>query len=238
MQPMTDTLAPTQRQRGACYWPFLVAFAFLTVAGALIVWWALYGQEPEGAPLPSSPFVASADQAPTGPTAAVVADQTITPETMAPNRLMIPSLGVYAATDVTPQINGDLVINDDPTIVDRWDGSAPVIGTEGTVLLASHVTVNGAHGVLYDLGTLTAGARAYMTDAAGQVSEWQAESVQSVNKAKLPDMVWSGPKGRRQAVIVTCGGPVISVTDANGRTHRMHRDNVYVVFRPVERQAL
>ena len=232
---MTDTLAPTRvsaRRQRVSRWPFLVAFALLTVAGAFSIWWAFNGQEPEAAPLPSAPFVASADQAPTGPTAAVVADQTITPETMAPNRLMIPSLGVYANMDVTRLENRELVINDDPTIVDRWDGSAPVVGTEGTVLLASHVAVNGTRGVLYTLGTITPGARAYMTDETGQVSEWQAESVQAVNKAELPDMVWSGPKGRRQAVIVTCGGPVITVIDASGRAHRIHRDNVYAVFRP------
>lgn len=231
---MTTT---ARRQHAGRRWPYLLAFALLTAAGAFIIWWAFNGQEPEAAPLPSAPFVASADQAPTGPTAAVVADQTITPETMAPNRLMIPSLGVYAATDVTRLANHELVINDDPTIVDRWDGSAPVIGAEGTVLLASHVAVNGTHGVLYNLGTITPGARAYMTDETGQVSEWQAESVQSVNKAELPDMVWAGPKGRRQVVVVTCGGPVVTITDANGHTRRVHRDNVYAVFRPVAHLA-
>lgn len=181
--------------------------------------------------MPDAPFVASPDQAPSGPTAAVVEGQTVTATTMAPNRLLIPSLGVYAVTDETVMANGELVINDNPAVVDRWAKSAPIIGTEGTVLMAGHVSVSGVRGALYPLVQVKPGALAYTTDSSGKVSAWQAESISAYVKADLPAWVWSAT-GKRQLVLVTCSGPVLSRTDADGKTHRSHRDNAVAVFVP------
>lgn len=187
----------------------------LLVAGAGTVGYGLAGRAPESAPLPARTFT-------------VPPAQSRTPEqapTLGPRRLAVPSLGVNAALEDRPLTAlGDLSVPDDPAVVARWDGSSPLLAAGGTTMLAGHVSFRGVRGALHDLYRIEPGALVYASDEEGNVSSWRVSEVNVVAKNQLPAF---RPKGGRNLLLVTCGGPVI-----RGSEGLSFRDNVIVTALP------
>lgn len=226
----------------------VLGLALTLVAGALIVLGLRPGDTAVAAPLPAHDFSTEvADPmigpletaaAPAGPDdgARIPDDHRRDPDQgqqpAAPVRddhLVIPVLGVDAAiTDQPLDGRQSLVLPEDVNRITQWDGSAPVTGDTGTVLVAGHVD-NAAQGTgaLFWIHTLEPGDVVYLARQ-GTVTRWKVTGMESVRKAALPERVWAGPDGVRQLVMVTCGGEL--VRDAQGRGS--YTDNVVVTATP------
>jgi hypothetical protein len=172
---------------------------------------------------PSAAATATASPPPSGRTGSSA--------TGAANRLEITSLGIDAALVTEPITGNELVIPTNVHQVGVWDGGAALGGSEGTVLLAGHVNYTGqGNGALYPLAGIKAGARIEVTSATGLISSWQVTSLQLVEKAALPQGIFTST-GPRQLVVITCGGPLLHVHDTGG-SYNTYQDNVVVTAVP------
>lgn len=208
----------------------------LVGAGLALIWSSTRAPEPLAPVAPSTTYAVRSprpeparrvvvppipdDPRPSGPARA------LRPEDMAPNRLNVPALGVYASLEPVAFGSGRLTVPDEPWRVGIDDGSAPLRSAVGTTLLAGHVDLSGTAGALVGLSRTPIGARIYVTDTRGGVHEFVAASLQQYSKAGLPRSIFA-VDGPRQLALVTCGGPVIS----DGAT-RHYRDNVVVTAVP------
>lgn len=142
------------------------------------------------------------------------------------NILDIPSIHVSAP--VLPEVisNYSLQIPGDVRQVGVWVGGGQVDGTTGTVLIAGHINwYDQGHGALYDLADIHAGAPIYLSDSAGNVTDWKAISLAAVPKTALPQGIFA-PTGSRRLVVVTCGGAFNSQTGH-------YADNVIMTAAPM-----
>lgn len=226
----------------------------LVVAGGTLAWRAVRtGDTPPAVPLPSrtyavasptpdttrtarvasNPDDASASATPTTSPSAPSPTTTSTPSSlamdparMAPDRLYIPSLQVYASLTSEGFRGGRLSLPDEAWRVGLDAGSPPLDSVSGTTLLAGHVDHAGVPGALHRLGEVQPGALVYVTDAEGARSTFVASGLQTYLKSGLPrDLFDVG--GERRLAVVTCGGPVITV---DGEHH--YRDNVVLTAVP------
>lgn len=203
----------------------LVAVA-LAASGAALIWQGTH-TEPPPAPLPSrtferqgaAPATPRSSEAPTPPPPLA--------DSYAPDRLLIPSLGVDAQVVPEPvAVHGELVVPGDPLVVGRWTDGAPVDGEVGTTLLAGHVNVTGLGlGALSRLHEVNAGTLIITTDAAGRPRQWAVDSLIVRTKDALPPFP---PTGERRLAVVTCGGPLLDTPQG-----RSYRDNVIVFAAPL-----
>ncbi len=216
---MSKRSATTPRKRGSTF-AVLASILVLLGAGGVMIYLGLQPGEPEPAPLPSA-FTAS-------PVPRVSIDAAAAKE-LPPNSLSIPDLGVQA-----PLLPGEVVTQDgertldipgDPAKLTRYAGGAKPCSSEGTVLVAGHVSSYGVHGALWSLSEIEANAPVAMTCDDGTITTWQVVSVDVTPKAALPQDIFT-ESGPLRAVLVTCGGPVL----ADGH----YRDNVIVELAPVE----
>ncbi|MDQ2740279.1 MAG: class F sortase [Actinomycetota bacterium] len=140
------------------------------------------------------------------------------------DRLVIPAIGVDTSVEISPIVDGSLVLPHDVSRVTEWEGSAPLGASTGTVLVAGHVdNVNQGRGALYWIHTLQPGDAIYLTGD-GIVTRWKVVAMQQFIKAQLPADLFIGSTGARRLVLVTCGGDVVH--DAQGRGS--YTDNVVV----------
>lgn len=162
--------------------------------------------------------------APVGSTSASVV---MSPEQMGPDRLYVPSLGVYAGLSPVRFSDGTLTIPSEPWRVGRDIDSAPVSARSGTTLLAGHVDLSGTPGALVALAEAAPGALVYVTDDQGVRRSFVTSGLQRYSKVSLPRSIFA-VDGPRQLVVVTCGGPVITTS---GVQH--YRDNVVLTAVPL-----
>ena len=201
--------------------------AVLAAAGA--VWSARPGVDTTPAPTPSATYSLTPQQAlaaAESPPAPDAPAMTVTDRD--PATIWIPSLGAYGPLVDGALVNRNLELPDDPTRMTLWAGGAAPGATTGTTLISGHVSYRGTPGTLKHLAHIEPGARIYIKDGAGAVTQWVNTAIGSieVQKTALPSWVWAGPAGDRRLVLVTCGGPLIPGTDR-------HRDNVIVSAVPV-----
>lgn len=172
------------------------------------------------APLPGHPFsahIASVRPPTTTPPAAV--------STLAPMRVLIPSLGVTAPLVREPVFDHHLSIPPDVHHVGIFSGGARVSGSVGTVLLAGHVNwVGQGDGAFYPLSRAIKGTSVLVSPRVGKTTVWSVTEVEVLSQSALPQTVFS-PSGPRRLVMVTCGGPYDSATHT-------YDDNVIVTAAP------
>ncbi|MGN7247608.1 class F sortase [Janibacter anophelis] len=173
------------------------------------------------APIPDD---ASTSTAPTSPASSP--GLVMSPERMGPDRIYVPSLGIYASLTSVRFSGGSLTIPREPWRVGLDIDSAPVTASSGTTLLAGHVDLSGTPGALVRLADAEPGALVYVTDDAGERSSFVTSGLQRYSKVSLPRSIFA-VDGPRQLVLVTCGGPVITV---GGERH--YRDNVVLTAVP------
>ena len=205
------------------------ALTLATVAGILFVWG--YTPQPVSAPLPGVQVSAAKSQRPTGPDRIIIpaAGGVVSPDTMDASMLFIPSLGVYAPVSGV-RAAGGVVEPPFPVSTVGWVTTTSKPGSgQGSILITGHVSDGNVHGALYPLSTAVAGARAYLTDAAGSKTAWQLSTLSTYVKADLPADVWS-TVGDERLVVVTCGGAPVVVRGADGVRRFSYEDNVVAVF--------
>lgn len=202
-----------------------VLLGLLGLGGASLVgvglWWDPSPDAPLPAPFTASPGPVVATSDPSRPGFSL-AD-------LGAGQLWIPSLSVEAPLlpgSILDSADGrTLQIPGDPSQVTLYDGGAGPCDPEGTVLVAGHVSVRGTKGALYPLSEIQPNAAVYLTCDDATVTTWQVASVEVSQKADLPQDVFAD-EGELRAVLITCGGPVLS----NGH----YRDNVRVELRRVD----
>lgn len=193
--------------------------AILGLAGVVIVAMTLIGsvEEQYGGtfPKPISTFSAASptpDSQTSGP---------VTPDSMAPNHLLIPKLGLYV--EIVPENvqDGVLGIPQASKVGINSEGGT-VTGKIGTVLVAGHVSSYGTPGALADLSDMREGYRWYVTDADGNRADFVTNQISEVHKADLPGDVFD-KDGVRRGLLITCTGKIIKVGD-----EWVHEDNLLV----------
>lgn len=159
------------------------------------------------------------------------------PASMGALRLQVPS--IYVDAGIVPEgisafdrdQYGQSVMELPDSLGDvGWlNTTAALRSTEGTTLLAGHVTVEGVHGAVYFLGLTEPGALVKTTDADGRMSRWVITEVTNYAKTALPEDIFR-PTGPRQLAIVTCGGEVVQLPDGSWS----HEENIVVLAVPVD----
>jgi hypothetical protein len=207
--------------------------AAITVASVMLIVDGNRHSEAHAAPLPTRQF-SNAPAAPPGqPASDPPPDGGPATTYGSPNHLYIRSLHVAAPLVDEALSGGSLTIPGDVHRVGRWVGGAALDGKQGTVLLAGHVNYGDqGNGALYSLYSVQPGAVVVTTDAHSHPSSWRVTGLQVIDKANLSDSVFA-PTGPRRLLVVTCGGPLITVTAADGSHYRTYRDNVVATAVPV-----
>lgn len=225
----------------------VVLAALLVLGGGGVIWWSMSGEDPVAAPVPRQTFAVS-EPTPDGTRTATVtpipddssstsaatstsaptpsSELVMSPDDMGPDRIYVPSLGVYASLTSVRFSGGDLTIPREPWRVGLDIDSSPITATVGTTLLAGHVDLSGTPGALVQLAQAEPGALVYVTDGEGVRRSFVTSSLQRYSKVSLPRSIFA-VDGPRQLVVVTCGGPVISI---DGERH--YRDNVVLTAVP------
>jgi hypothetical protein len=164
----------------------------------------------------------------TGRSKGGTARQVPAPDSRAPTRVTIGSLGIDAPV-LAAGINvakGELDASPNIRRTSWWsDGAAPG-AKSGTVLIAGHVdSATLGPGAFYRLREARVGDRVTVTSRSGARRTYRVVSVRTMPKAQLPADVYS-TRGRHRLALVTCGGPFLP---ASGH----YRDNVVVIAVPV-----
>lgn len=164
-----------------------------------------------------------------GPSAAETRPRSQVPTApLADDRLVIPAVGVNAPVGTSGIADGELVLPSDVADTTMWDGSAPIDGDTGTILVAGHVdNVNQGPGAMWPLHLTEPGDAVYLTRD-GTVTRWKIVASQAVTKANLPQTLFTGKAGPRLLKLVTCGGQVVH--DSAGRGSYV--DNVVITAVP------
>jgi len=150
------------------------------------------------------------------------------PSGAARNQIAIPALDVTAPIDI-PCVdqNGEIFpLSTDPRRTCIWDGGAQVGAAKGTEMILGHINYSGVAGALGRIGTLHAGDRVYLWDAARNRSTWLVTVIHERPKADGVDPgAEVGAAGPPRLVLVTCGGPWIG-------GHFGYADLIWVYARP------
>lgn len=209
----------------------LLAGVLLIVAGALIAWsiQPTPSTADDPAPMVQSPFTNAPTVVPSdAPTSTRDGDgKELSRATMAPDHILIPSLGVYAHLNEAPIGSDGLVLPIPNDQVSHYSGGGDVIGDSGTVLIAGHISYNGVPGALNKLAQIRPGSVIYTSDSDGNTSAWVVVSLEEYHKQELPQDIFTA-KGERRLVAATCGGPIVWI---NGERH--YRDNVVAYAVPL-----
>lgn len=147
----------------------------------------------------------------------------------AAHHLYVPS--IYVSAPIVPQgvtSSNEMSLPDDLHQVGFLDTTSSLGATEGSTLIAGHVTQQGNHGALYFLGKVRPGATVVTTDEAGTPTRWAVTSVHNYRKTSLPDEVFD-TTGPRTLTLVTCGGEIIRTDDGRWT----HTDNIVVTATPL-----
>jgi len=149
-------------------------------------------------------------------------------------RVVIGSLCINAPiVPTTVAGDGSLIIPADVHKVSLWTGGAAIVAPAGTTVIAGHVDhVNQGPGAMNQLHNVAPGAVVTVTDTSGKVTRWQVTDVAVVGKDSLPAFVFAGKNGPRELALVTCGGPLLHLSNGHGGTYGTYRDNIVVTAVP------
>jgi hypothetical protein len=218
--------AAAHRPRRVLRW-LLPLLAVILVAAGIVLIVGSHRTVYDPAPLPSRTW-SVASPSPAGPStarvhpdgrdadAAVRGDRTddrvtMAPASMGPDRVFIPSLGVYARVGDVSIIDGNLEIPGNPLRLGRWVGGGPLAGgsagSHGETLVVGHVSEGGVDGALHHLAYLRPGARVWTTDGSGHRSAWIVASMRTEPRFSGHTDLFT-PAGQRRLVLATCGGAV------------------------------
>lgn len=149
-------------------------------------------------------------------------------------RVVIGSLCINAP--IVPTVvagDGSLIIPANVHEVALWTGGAAIAAPAGTTLIAGHVDdVDQGPGAMNQLHNVAPGAVVTVTDTSGQVTRWQVTDVAVVDKDALPPVVFAGNNGPRRLALVTCGGPLLHLSNGHGGTYGTYQDNIVVTAVP------
>lgn len=214
---------------------FVLALSCFSIG--LFFLWKGFNSSPPPPPDIKAPITAVANQTPVGPHDGLVLTNQDDPESkvfvkareLEPNQLFIPSIGTLAS--VTGGEDG-VVKNGFLTLpeankVTRWQEGASVTSTEGTILVAGHVSYGGAKGAIYNLATLQMGAQAFISDKTGVTRAFQLTSLTPYKKAELPQNIWTNV-GEKKLVVVTCGGEL----QKHGNSYHFD-SNIVATWKPI-----
>lgn len=212
----------------------LLLAVVLIGAGGYLTWTGFH-QPPPPTPDLEASIVATPGQAPVGPTEAEVVmgegREIVSETTMAPNKLFVPALNIYADIDKSGDfgsvIEGEFILPPEDRVA-QWRDGGGVTDDEGNLVLAGHVSYNGNEGALYDLAGIKAGHLAFVSDGEGNVEEYQLYKADSYTKTVLPESIWTD-EGSKKLTIITCGGEMIRYDD--GSWH--YDSNIVATFVPV-----
>ena len=148
------------------------------------------------------------------------------PAAAAPVTLAIPRAGLTApVVPIGVRAGGDLDLPRSPRTVGWWVGSAPAGDRRDATLIAGHVdSTEDGIGVLAALRDLRVGDAVRLVDVFGADHGYRVAARRTYPKYALPRDLFQ-IAGRRQLLLVTCGGPY------DERTRR-YRDNVVVYAVP------
>ena len=109
-----------------------------------------------------------------------------------------------------------------------WYEFSPAPGSrQGSVVLAGHVdNARQGTGALFDLRSVTVGARITVVDAGGKVHAYRGTGRRMFVKKRLPVERLFATDGPARLVVITCGGPF-------DRQLHSYRDNLVVAAEPV-----
>jgi hypothetical protein len=143
-----------------------------------------------------------------------------------PARLVIDEIGVdHPVRAVGLQPDGQLEIPDESEVGWYRLGSAP--GEPGAVIVAGHVSWNGANGPFLELDRLDPGASVRVELADGRRRDYTVVERAQYPKAMLPAArIWTRT-GAETLVLITCGG------DFNSELRRYY-DNIVVYAVPTD----
>lgn len=149
-----------------------------------------------------------------------------------PEWVSVPAAGVNAPVQSVTRRRGVLAIPANPRST-GWDTSTARPGARmGTTLIAGHRdTGSGQTGALRWIGSLDRGDTIRVSTTTGTVT-YRVTSVVNYRKRGLPASVVN-PVGWHRLALVTCGGPLIKVLDADGKYRLHYRDNIVVWAKPV-----
>jgi len=187
----------------------------VAASGAGWLGWQTYVGLTEPAPVPAVMSVADPMTPAEGPRSTVVDGQTLGPATMEPNRLLIPSLAVYAPVEERGLVEGtyrgrrvtELSLPSDPSRLALDAEAGDPCGAAGTVVVSGHVASYGIHGALWSLAQLPSGSIAYLTCSNGQVTAWKHVKPEVTDKLQLP-LDLKSTTGPHLLAVVTCAGSV------------------------------
>ncbi len=126
----------------------------------------------------------------------------------------------------TDPVSGGLDLPDSAVRVAWWSAGASPGSGAGSVVLAAHVSYDGATGPFTRLSQVRPGARVEVTSADGSTRAYAVESTRSAPKDALDRAELFRSDGPPVLVLVTCGG-------AYDRATRSFADNVVVTAVPV-----
>lgn len=143
-----------------------------------------------------------------------------------PVSLTIDGIRLNAAPVISVGIapDGELEVPDETAVGWYRLGSRP--GQAGAVVLAAHVSWNGARGLFEQLGRLEPGERAVVTLTDGSTRTYEVVERTMYGKEGLPaERIWTR-EGPETLVLITCGGTFNPAL-------RSYRDNIVVYAVPV-----
>lgn len=114
----------------------------------------------------------------------------------------------------------------------RWPDSAALDSPDGVSMIAGHVWVGQAPGVLADLHHVAPGKLVAVVDADGTRTEYLVSAVAEYPREDLPAAAWGSTTGERGLVLVTCAG---RATEFDGR--RVWSKNLVVEAVPIQGSA-
>lgn len=141
--------------------------------------------------------------------------------------VQVPGVSTAAPVEAhtTDPVSGGFDLPKGAAVVAWWaSGAAP--GSQGSVVLAGHVSYDGQTGPFTRLSTVPAGSEVVVTSADGSVHRYTVQSVRSAPKTALDRGELFRTDGPPALVLVTCGG-------AYDRATHSFESNVVVTAKPV-----
>lgn len=201
-----------------------VLVVLLCAGGALVYTAISAGGKPLTAPIPKAPF--SVDQLPDP-----AATWAPAPDDLGPNMLAIPDLDIRSEVISTGIGSAGGMVLPPPAQVSHLDNGVHYGQPEGTNLIAGHVDDGDrTRGAMWALHQIQPGTPIYVTDDAGRMIEYRANSLTLYDKVALPLDLFA-TTGEPRLALVTCGGETIP--DPYLPSGFTYKDNVVVTAEPV-----
>lgn len=132
----------------------------------------------------------------------------------APERILIPALGISSPLGPARGLKPDGAVDDAPLSGPTWSlpwwySGGPAPGQDGSAVILGHVDSAlgaGRLGVFYTLGNLRPGEAVTVVEANATVTHWVVTSTRLYADGNFPNAVVYDPTGAPTLHLVTCGG--------------------------------